>query len=219
MFEVEHAAQRWRQDVEHRSSLSPREVDELEDHLRARAELEMELDPALGPVNAVAIAREELGQAAALSREFVKVGKPRWPRWLAAGWALFGVSFALPAIWWPLPSIPGGEWSYGYEIFFLDLFTDGDFLLLLPSVAMILSVRAFLSRSPGTGRWLGRILGVAGSFGVAIGLLAVVRSAGESGPVLGIGAWMWHLSFVLAAIGLRIRNREWASARVEEVIV
>ena len=219
MSAAEKEVRRWREEVERRSSLSPREIDELEDHLRARVELEMELEPALGPARALAIARGELGRAVDLSREFARAGKPTWRRWMAAGWALFGVSFALPAIWWPLPSIPGGEWSYGYGIFFLDLFTDGDFLLLLPSVAMILSVRAFLSRSPGTGRWLGRILGVAGSLGVAIGLLAVVRSAGESGPVLGIGAWMWHLSFVLVAIGLRIRNREWASARVEEVIV
>ena len=234
MFAAEKEVRRWREEVERRSSLSPREIDELEDHLRARVELEMELEPALGPARALAIARGELVRAVDLSREFARAGKSTWRRWMAAGWAmaarsevmklnvtspsLFGVSFALPAIWWPLPSIPGGEWSYGYEVFFLDLFTDGGFLLLLPSVAVILSVRAFPSRSPGTGRWLGRILGVAGSLGVAIGLLAVVRSAGESGPVLGIGAWMWHLSFVLAAIGLRIRNREWASARVEDVI-
>ena len=216
MFAAEKEVRRWREGVERLSSLSPREVDELEDHLRARVELELELDPALGHIKAFAIAREALGEATELSREFAKAGKSRWQWWLAAGWALFGVSFALPAIWWPFPSILGNGWSDGYEVFFLNFFTDGRFPLLLPSVAMVLSIRAFLSRSPGTGRWVGRILGVAGLLGVAAGLV-LVWSAEEYGPVLGIGFWMWHLAFVSVAIGLWIRNHKWSSARVKEV--
>lgn len=212
MFDMERAVLRWRRKLERRSGLAPREVDELEDHLRARVELEMELNAALTPARALVMARGDLGQAAALSREFAKVRKPRWRRWLVAGWAMFGVSFALPAIWWPAPPILNAGWSYGYQVFFLDLFADGGFPLVLPSAAMILSIRAFRSRSPEAGRWLGRILGVAGLLGVVVGILAVIRSAGEYGPVLGIGAWMWHLSFISVAIGLRIRNRDRASA-------
>ena len=36
MFELEKAVSRWREGQGRESSLSPRELDELEDHLRAR---------------------------------------------------------------------------------------------------------------------------------------------------------------------------------------
>lgn len=210
MFAAEKEVRRWREEVERQSSLSSCEVDELEDHLRARVYLELELDPALAPASALAIARGELGKAAVHSREFAKVGKPRWRRWLVAGWAMFGVSFALPAIWWPLP-LDGG-WSYGNEAFFLDLFTARNLPGLLPSVAMVLSIRAFLSQSPGKGRWLGRVLGVAGFFGVAMGVFAAVRTIGAPGPVAGIGYWMWNLSLICVAVALGIRNLDSTSA-------
>ena len=216
MFEVEHGVRRWRRQVERESSLSPREVDELEDHLRARVELAMELDAELSPTRALAVARKELGEAAALSPEFARAGKRNWRRWLVAGWAMFAVSLALPTFLWP-SLVLGGGWSYGYEVFFLDLFTDRDFPVLLPSVGMILSVRALLNPSPGKGRWVGRILGVAGSLGVAMGVFAVVRTIGAPGPVLGIGYWMWHLSLICVAVALRIRNRDWASAEPRPV--
>ena len=48
MFALEKAVRRWRRGLEHRSSLSPRELDELEDHLRVRVDPELELDPGLG---------------------------------------------------------------------------------------------------------------------------------------------------------------------------
>jgi len=82
MIEVENEVRQWREKVERESSLSPREIDELEDHLLARVEIAMELDPALAPARALAIARDELGQATELSQEFAKAGKPRWRRWL-----------------------------------------------------------------------------------------------------------------------------------------
>ncbi len=210
MFDLDKAIVRWRRKLERHSGLAPREVDELEDHLRARVELEMELDAGLSPARALAIARDDIGQAPSLSREFAKVGKPRWRRWLVAGWAMFGVSFVLPAF--RLPAFWGMDfgWDYGYELFW-DLLTDAEGIpMLLPSLAMILSTRALLSPSPGKGRWLGRILGTAGSLGVVFGLLGVVRTWGSS-PVLGIGYWMWTLSLLCVAVALRIRNRDWAS--------
>ncbi len=214
MFEVENEVRRWRRDVERKSSLSPREVDELEDHLRARVELEMELDAALSPPQALAIARKELGEAAVLSREFAKAGKRNWRRWLVAAWTMFGASFALPAFRLRIPFVEdlfGVEsgWDYGYQVFW-NLFTDGAAPLLLPSLAMILSIRALLSPAPGTGRWLGRLLGVAGFIGVAFGVVALVRFAGFGSP-LGVGYWTWSLSFICAAVALRIRNRDWTS--------
>lgn len=212
MFELENEVRRWRDSVEREFSLSPRELDELEDHLRARVELEMELDAALAPTRALAIAQEELGQASALSQEFARAGKPRWRRWLVAGWAMFGVSFLLPTVRWNLFLGIDLAWDYGYELFWR-VFTDGAVPLLLPSLAMILSIRALLSPSAGKGRWLGRILGAAGGICVAFGIVELCGVALSEGRnlVMGPGYWMWSLSLVCVAIALQIRDRDWAS--------
>ena len=92
MFDMDAEARRWRKRQERTSSLSPRELDELEDHLRARVDLEMELNAVLAPERAFAIARRELGTPAALEKEFAKAGKPRWKRWLVAGWGVYGAA-------------------------------------------------------------------------------------------------------------------------------
>ena len=84
--------------MERRSSLSAREVDELEDHLRARIELELELDAGLVPARAFAVARDDIGEATTLSREFARAGTPRWRKLLVAGWAMFAVSWFLPTL-------------------------------------------------------------------------------------------------------------------------
>ena len=78
MFDVDGEIRRWRKRQERQTSLSPRELDELEDHLRARTRLELELNAALAPERAFAIARQALGEADEVSREFAKAGKPRW---------------------------------------------------------------------------------------------------------------------------------------------
>ena len=44
MFDLDAEVRRWRNHAEGKSSLSPREVDELEDHLRARFDLELEVE-------------------------------------------------------------------------------------------------------------------------------------------------------------------------------
>ena len=111
MFDLDRQVLRWREREERNSSLSPRELDELEDHLRARVDLELELNAVLAPADAFAIARRELGEAAALSKEFAKAGKPRWRRWLVAGWAMFAASFVLPVV----EQFPWDRWALGWE--------------------------------------------------------------------------------------------------------
>lgn len=93
MFDLDAEVRRWRKRQERRSSLSPRELDELEDHLRARVDLELEFNGTLAPRRAFALARRGLGEPIALSREFAKARAPRWRRWLFAGWAMFVASF------------------------------------------------------------------------------------------------------------------------------
>ena len=110
MFDLDIEVRRWRERQERKSSLSPRELDELEDHLRARVDLELEMNRVLAPERAFAIARRGLGRPAALQREFANAGRPRWRRWLVAGWATFAVSFALPAV----PDWPASGWVPGW---------------------------------------------------------------------------------------------------------
>lgn len=104
MSDFERALSEWRSQEARKSSLSPCELDELEDHLRARVDLELELDVARAPSEAFALACEEVGDLGALSKEFARAGAVRWRRLLRAGWALFGVSCFLP-LWteatWP----------------------------------------------------------------------------------------------------------------------
>ena len=47
-FDLDAQVAEWRRWQERTSSLSPRELDELEDHLRAHVDLEVELNPGLG---------------------------------------------------------------------------------------------------------------------------------------------------------------------------
>ena len=104
MSDFERALSEWRSQEACKSSLSPCELDELEDHLRVRIELELELDSSRSPSEAFALACAEVGDLGALSREFARAGAIRCRRLLSAGWALFGASFFLP-LWteatWP----------------------------------------------------------------------------------------------------------------------
>ena len=101
----------WREQQERETSLSRRELDELEDHLRARVDLERELNAVLTPERAFAIARRNLGEPVALSKEFAKAGRPRWRRWLLTGWAMYGASWFLPVVDAPFYGI-----IRGYEL-------------------------------------------------------------------------------------------------------
>ena len=100
----EVGARRWNE----RSSLSPRELDELEDHLRALVDLEMELDATLARPEAFAVAREALGEPRALSTEFARAGRPRWKRLLAGASALYAASLLLPILM-TLPMLLGSR--------------------------------------------------------------------------------------------------------------
>ncbi len=207
MFDLETAVQDWRQRMERQSSLSPREVDELEDHLRARIDLELELDGALTPARAFATARENVGEPAALSTEFAKGGKPVWRRLLIAGWAMFGVSMFLPVF---------EEFvvRYGYEVFFWDRWP-----ICLP---MLLTLWGATARKERLMSWLN---GAAAAYLVVLGLHELVLGgsitliAGDTirnGRFLQ-GYWTWTASQVLVTAAVWIRARRRKSARVEQV--
>jgi hypothetical protein len=228
MFDLDGEIRRWRERQERDTSLSPRELDELEDHLRAWTRLELEVNAALTPPRAFALARQALGGADAVSREFAKAGKPRWRKLLLAGWALFGASFLLPAFYVPEAGLGlarplGIEPYYGYEVFWKLLVADGELgnvlAALTPFVAMLLTLIP-LRGKPGTRRrWLRYALSVVGAGGVALGFMVPPVAVSQAGAAafmqhLGIGFWAWSLSFVCAAAALWIRDHDGASAAI-----
>lgn len=233
MFDLEKAVRKWRRGLEHGSSLSTRELDELEDHLRARAELESHLNPALQPARAFAIARTELGEPAAVSREFAKAGKPRWRRLLVAGWALFGVSFLLPTFFMSGPGLGVGLFSrpfatepyFGYEVFWRMLSEGGELsnvlAALIPNLLLVLTLPALRGTPERHRRGLRWALTTVGLVTLALAFLAPQIEMRGNGwePVfadLGIGFWVWSLSFVCAASAMWLRDRGRVAAKAEE---
>ena len=204
MFDMENAVRGWRKKLERRSSLAPRELDELEDHLRARVDLEMELDAGLVPVRAFRKVRAELGEAGALSREFERAGRPRWRQLLVAGWALFAVSAFLPV--WEMFTI-----EYGYRAF-------GDrWPICLPMLLTLWTAwRGDISKRRAL-VWLNT---AAAGYLVLVGVDELVRgniTIIEGGTVrqgrFFVGYWTWAASQLLVTTGLWLGRRRWVSAR------
>ncbi|WP_419950070.1 hypothetical protein [Candidatus Palauibacter sp.] len=233
MFELDTEVRNWRTRLERGSSLSTRELDELEDHLRARVELELELNSALAPREALAIAREGLGQPKAISREFARAGRPRWRRLLLAGWALYAVSFLLPALANPSTDAT----IYGYRVF--DELGAPTLLLVmmwLPNLIMLTTLPTFWRRRrarrawtawvvAATGAtfwrrrrarraWTAWVVAATGALPLGLGLLRVAN--GGMGLNFGVGYWLWCASFAAVACALWLRNREGASIRPKQ---
>ncbi len=220
MFELDGDIRRWREGLMRRSSLSPRELDELEDHLRARVDLEMELNATLTLAQAFAIARNELGEGVALSREFAKAGKPRWRRWLSVGLAMFGVSFFLPVLEGFLLSPGPSGWIPGWEAL-LDVLKgwENPFELmsaLTNALPLVTLLTLGLSRAP-RARWLTGLVAVAAALDTYWVLLCVHDGINPL-VELGIGYWAWLGSFGCLAAALWLRDREGAPAKVKEVV-
>ena len=217
MFDLETTVRSWRRGLERKSSLSPRELDELEDHLRAHVDLELELDAALAPARAFALASEWLGEPAQLSKEFAKAGARRWRRLLVTGWAMFVVSFFLPVlseVRFPFAD-PGTVWGWG--AFYLALTEAENPIQLLSALSNALVLMTFLKLGgtrPPRARWLAPVMTSA----AVLNLYWVVSmvTGGDSVTILGVGYWAWIASFACVAAALRLRDREWASAKPEE---
>lgn len=232
MFDLDARIRDWRQRQERETSLSPRELDELEDHLRVRAMLESELNAELPPERAFAAAHAAIGEGGAVSSEFAKAGSSRWKKLLVVGWVLFGTSFLLPAFFVPDAGLGlsrpfGLRPYYGYEVFLELLVADGELgnvlAALSPLVAMVVTLIPLRGRPAGRQRWLRYALSVIGVGAVALGFLVppvAVSMAGEPGFAqhLGIGFWAWSLSFVCAAAALWLRDHDGASVRAKQSV-
>lgn len=216
MFDLAQEIRDWREHEIRRSSLSLRELDELEDHLRARIDLELELDAQLTAARAFAIARDALGGGRTLSKEFARAGALRWHRVLLLGWAMFTFSFLLPTLRFEFSYESVQVWSLkGYEVFWAAL-TEGGLRYALCNLAMLLTFPALCRGRVTGGRWLAGAIALTGTSIFAKGL-SLSLGSGSSWASLQSGYFAWATSFVCVAVGLWLRGRGWAPARVERL--
>ena len=205
MFDLDGAVSAWRRRVELASSLSPREVDELEDHLIARVDLEMELDRSLTRERAFRVATRQVGEAAALSREFTKAGMPRWRMLLATGWATLMVSFFLPIATERMPvSMAELIWE---SITMPDV--PGLVLFALLNAPMFLTLRTLRRARPKGLRWLRWPLAIQA---VGVTLLGIANVA-VNGAIIGVGYWGYAASLACATLGIWLRESKRTSLR------
>ncbi len=209
MFDLDKAVLRWRRKLERQPGLTPRQVDELEDHLRARVELELELNAAVAPSRVFKRVRCELGEGKALSREFAKAGRPKWRQLLVAGWALFAVSAFLPV--WEMFAI-----EYGYQAFW------GRWPICLP---MLLTLWTAWRADPTKRRTL-VWLNTAAAFYLVLVAADELMRGGTITITLGdtvrhgryfVGYWTWTASQLLVTTGLWQGRRRWVSAKATRV--
>ena len=221
MFHLDDEVRRWRQGLESRGWFSRRELDELEDHLRAHAR-ELELGPGSAAARVLRVAaREEIGEASALFREFSKSETPAWRPVLLAGWGLFALSFGLPgfgAVAFQPSSPDFGLSASGWEFIRLAV-TDGWMLALLPNLAMGMTLPMLGRARRRMEGWVGRVLGAVGVSALGFGVLTLLRPPAVSldGDFvmyghLGPAYWLWAASFLLVATAQWLRARSWTAA-------
>ena len=226
MFQLDDEVRRWREGLEDRGWFSPRELDELEDHLRAHAAGELQLDP--GPDAARTLetaAWEELGEPTALFREFARSETPSWRLLLLAGWGLYALSFLLPGFGGVGfgPSRPGfGMSAPGYEFLRLAL-DDGWILPLLLNLPMVLTFPALGRVRRSLDGWLLIVTGAAGATALGLGVFNLLRPLPLDGDPLmyghlGTAYWAWSASFALVAVSLWLRDREWTPGRPRKTV-
>ena len=227
MFDLDVEVRRWRARQERKSSLAAAELDELEDHLRALVDLELELMTVPSRRRAYALACARLGESAVLSREFAKAGTPRWRKLLIAGWAMLGASFFLPATVSRLTD----SVASGYQVF-RDTASEMS-LVALPSLIFLLTIPTLWNVGFARGRWLRGLLGVTGGTLLALGVVYSLWGAAiitawfgfdrffivdpASYATLGPGFWLWAGSFLVAAVAMHLRAHHLTPAQRAEL--
>ena len=203
---MEEMVSAWRYRVARTSPLSAHELEELEDHLRARALLEMELDAGLTPRRAVQLAEEGLGDSRTLAREFINAGRPRWRALMVVGWGLWAVAWALPASTWrgsahTMAGMLAGDVVLATQGSVTSLL--GLLMLTLLNVPMVLTLLRYRSA-----RRIGRLrmatwLLTANAIGVLViggGFVARWWSAGAPLSTIPVGSGWWVYTASLASV-------------------
>src|SRR5215469_6259878 len=96
MFNLEQSIADWRKQILAAGIKSPIRLDELESHLRE--EIERHTKSGMNDQQAFGRASETIGRPEQISKEFNKITAVPWNRPMTrTAWALFGISFLLPA--------------------------------------------------------------------------------------------------------------------------
>lgn len=219
MFDLDGAVREWRRGFARERAFTTCDLDELEDHLRAAYEVELDLNPALAPRDAFHYARTLMGSSEVLSAEFEKVEGRAWRRLLTAGWVVFAISFFLPVA---RDGITLGQLDVG----------EG----LLPGVQALLLAMAGWGGAVGVASGLTNLVMAATWWRVSdagrgrIRLLAWLATLaatinlcwfflGDYHPDLLAGYYAWLSSFGITAAGLWTRARELPVEMAEEGMV
>lgn len=225
---MDDAVRSWRDRLARRRWFFPAELDELEDHLRSHATNLLEVGPTLSPDLAFeAAVREEVPEATALFREFAKSERPGWRLALLAGWGLYALSFVVPGfgiVAFESSSAAFGLSASGWEFLRLAL-TNGWILVLLPHLAMILTLSVHGRTRLGIEPWLRRALGAVSLSALGFGVLNYLRPLAVTvdGDLvmyghLGPGYWAWFGSWTLVGAALWSRAREWEPAQPRDSV-
>ncbi len=149
-------------------------------------------------------------------------GKTEWRRLVFAAWAVFAVSFFLPAYAEgrpapqspddPAGSVVAGDEEPGWEAF-LNALIFGDptgKVSALTNLLMLFSLTTLRTRWTRRrlvgGRWLPLVLGAAGALNLVYWPIWLADEIVVSGLL--VGYWVWALSFLGAAVGLWMLAKE-----------
>lgn len=206
MFDLDDAVREWRREFTRERTFSVSDLDELEDHLRAAFEVELDLDPGLTPARAFTYASENLGAATALSGEFAKVEGKGWRRLVRTGRLLFLVSFFLPVVDGGISLVDANVhdgFLPGIQAFLVAVRWGGAFGIAsaLTNLFMIPTFRR-ISEAGRDKVWLFTALMLAAT---ALNLVWIFDTDNVSD--LSAGYWAWLASFALVGTGLLLRAR------------
>ncbi len=217
MFDLDRAVLTWRRSFAGERSFSTDDLDELEDHLRAAYELELELSPGLAPARAFSHACESLGRAETLSAEFAKVAGGWWRRLLRVGRVAYGVSFLLPVARFgiTLPEMNVHEGGLpGIQAVLVALQSDPvSAVTALTNLAMLAS----FWRIAHAGRRRVALLALLVGASAVLNLAWYLRSFAPSD--LFAGYYVWVASFAVTGCALALRARALPAGAAREHVL
>ena len=207
MFDLDDAVRQWRREFKRERAFSTRDLDELEDHLRAAYEVELHLDPGLAPARAFAGACEVLGAPGTLSGEFAKVEGKAWRRLLRLGWVAYAVAYFLPVARYGI-TLGQGDFHEGLlpgiEALWLALTGAGGVVGILSALTNAIMLATFWKvADAGKSRtWLLTVLMLSATV-LNLCWLVIVDTPAD----LFAGYYTWLASFGLVGAGLALRAR------------
>lgn len=207
MFDLDREVAAWRKGFAGQKGFSTWDLDELEDHLRAAYDVELDLNPGLAPAEAFQGACEAMGSPQALSLEFAKVEGQGWRKLLSVGWAVFTVAFFLPVVHFGI-TLGQGDFREGFlpgfQALWLALTGGGGAIGVASSLTNGLMAATWWKISD-AGRTRVQLLAGAASISALLNVCWIVLSDDPSQLMVGYYAWLSSFWMVASALWLRAR--------------